>query len=701
MYLKGRLKVEDNWPPDQPKDFIPLVLTHKEKGVTITELLNHLEQNDSSTILLVGLSGVGKSMFLKEVAYQWGARNLLKKFALVILVCLRNVNVEIKSLSDLIKCFCTEGESDDDTATQITVAASKYFSDDHSKYVALLLDGYDELCPEMKKEGLIVDILNRKVLRHCSLIISSRPHTTVSLRRYNLNPHIVEVLGFTVDKRDQYIKIALQNDDKVKKLLDYLQYHSTINSLSFNPFHLAVLVYLCNEDDSLPTDSAELYEFIICSNVSRYLAKLGGDPDDLVCYAELNDLPEPSKVIIQQLSKLSLNAVQRNKSTFTYAHIKEICPKCPPITPGTTNTGFGLLKAEKIGRSIQVSFVHNSIQEYLAAYSLHMQPDEELSFLKENFWNDTFSNLFTMYIEMTKTMRKEQRSSFINLLKDRDVKTSTKLLKYLHLFRCFKKIGENQMCTTIEEAFSSQVNFCATTLSPSDVESLSVLISKSSCSEWKKVNFFGSHIQDIGIKVLHRMLHTATIEVLDLQKNFLTSLVDSEISEIVIRCAVKELWIGFNPSAGETEDFCKMLSDPSSKLNLLAMKSNELSSTSIKRIFNNLQFMNNKLSNAKTANDDDKFQLDLAYNDIDDETCDVIISTLRGNRLLKLLGLSISATSAENLLAAFEDNTTLEILALPKYPEEIQHRLLQLVETINNKRSSQTKLVVKFKIFIY
>jgi len=62
--------------------------------------------------------------------------------------------------------------------------------------------------------------------------------------------------------------------------------------------------------------------------------------------------------------------------------------------------------------------------------------------------------------------------------------------------------------------------FCATTLSPSDVESLSVLISRSSCKKWEKVILFGSHIQDIGIKVLHRKLHTnstATIEVLDLE----------------------------------------------------------------------------------------------------------------------------------------------------------------------------------------
>ena len=83
------------------------------------------------------------------------------------------------------------------------------------------------------------------------------------------------------------------------------------------------------------------------------------------------DLPEPYNKIIQQLSKLSLEALNDDKLIFTFEKITEACADITAI-PGAIN-GCGLLQAVEhfaigfIGTTTTINFLHFSIQEYLAA----------------------------------------------------------------------------------------------------------------------------------------------------------------------------------------------------------------------------------------------------------------------------------------------------------------------------------------------
>ena len=130
---------EETWPPDQPKNFTPLLLIHHQgkhnmKQATamaqliqtgdideitslasnrsvptnhpkldshkplqevldsstvtkeLTEILAPLEQSkEPQFILIEGAPGIGKSILLKEIAYRWGNKQLLKTFKLVLL----------------------------------------------------------------------------------------------------------------------------------------------------------------------------------------------------------------------------------------------------------------------------------------------------------------------------------------------------------------------------------------------------------------------------------------------------------------------------------------------------------------------------------------------------------------------------------------------------------------------------------------
>ena len=251
------------------------------------------------------------------------------------------------------------------------------------------------------------------MLPDCALVVSSHPHATAHLRvRATVR---VDILGFTEIERNQFIQQALKEQPQsIKELTQYLEDHFTISSLCVVPFNMVILLYLYKQGISLPNNFTQLYNHFTCLTICRYLAKDGHHLDNTI--TDLTNLPDPCNAIIEQLSKFSLEALNNNKLVFTFDEIKAACPDIADI-PGVIN-GFGLLQAVQhfglTGTTMTFNFLHFSIQEFLAAdHVANLSPSDELKILKEKFWSDIHSNLFAIYITLTKG----QRPSFKQFIK--------------------------------------------------------------------------------------------------------------------------------------------------------------------------------------------------------------------------------------------------------------------------------------------
>ena len=199
-----------------------------------------------------------------------------------------------------------------------------------------------------KNSSLIGDIIKCHVLPLYGLVISSRPHASQHLRKQATIR--VDILGFTETEREHYIKQALSDQPhKILELTEYLHQQPSIDSICFIPFNMVILLYLYKLGVSLPKNSTELYHHFICFTICRHISKFSNPlANDIT---NLSDLPEPYNRIIQQLSKLSLEALNNNKLIFTLDEIIAACPDIATI-PGAIN-GFGLLQAVEHLVSIQ------------------------------------------------------------------------------------------------------------------------------------------------------------------------------------------------------------------------------------------------------------------------------------------------------------------------------------------------------------
>ena len=738
--IQTRFAVDkDAWPPNRPKDFIPVLLIHHQGDHTVeqaaalqlaesvqlggvhpkhypqdsqqslrealdnskttkqlVDILAPLQESDDAHLILVeGLPGIGKSLLLQEIAYQWSIGKLLQKFKIVFLLQLRSPAVQQVSLvADLFKLVC-EG---DEKAPHVAIASSDYFFENKGEGLVFLFDGFDEFPEHLQEDSLIASILKRKVLPHCGLVVSSRPHASVGLREDATIR--VDILGFAEDERKLYIEQSLKEQPQaVKELTEYLEGNLTINGLCFIPFNMVILIYLHKKRIPLPRNSTQPYNYFICLTICRHLAKSGQPLDNTI--TGLAKLPEPYNTIVKQLSKLSLEGLNNNKLIFTLKEMRAACPGIEAIEGGLN--GFGLLQAVQhfglAGKTMTFNFVHFSIQEFLSAYHItQLPPDKELRVLEAKFWSYIHSNMFAMYTSLTKG----QRSAFKQFLSGGDDTITTiaeaylkNQLKCLRLFRCFYEANDEAFYTSIQQGktFDDKViNLEETILTVYDVECVTLFLTCSPHKEWKKLNLFSCHIQDHGCRVLHRDLMSSDVNIKELRLGYngFTRSSSSSINDLTIHCRVEVLDISTNDTIGEDPALYNMLTHPSSRLVRLHMWGTRLSLPSAITLFTAIS-KGNKLK-----------VLDIDNNLITDEACDVIATTINNNTSLFRLGMSyneISGEAAQHLLQALNNNDTLQRLWLASgYTEDVKKRIRSLQEVINKNRESrgcQTKLNIR------
>jgi len=732
VFSRNRFNVDrDAWPLEQPADFTPVVLIHydgnctfkhnsetvqalhSEEGISsmysaasegfcleqeplrkiletskitknISDILFSLENTYShETILIEGAPGIGKSVLLAEIAYRWSNSQLLSKYKLVLLLCLRDpVLQQIKTLKELFQHVCRGSLTDADIGS-----ITEYFFQVGGENLIFLLDGYDEL-PKKQNTCFMMDILRRVVLPYCGIIVSSRPHASHYLRQ--IASLRVEILGFTEKEQEQFIEHALKaQPHKITELNQYLKDHLSIRSLCFIPFNMSVVLSLYKREKSLlPDSSTAMYNYFICLTICWNLKRNGVSINQDI--TELHNLPEPYCKFVKQLAKLSLNALGKNQLIFTSEEIKLVCPEIDTV-PGAVNC-CGLMQAiEHFSISHKTktfNFLHLSIQEFLAAKHVASLPQsEEYILLKEKFWDEMHSNMFMFYVAITKG----QQRSFKKFLRGAgqkvpvDNKFLSDHLKAIRLLRCFKEAKDDKICNTIEKTFASRkILLGGKVLDVYDLHSVVVLLTQSSVKVWDQLDLFLCHIQHHGIRILHQALADSNIKIKEIifTKNGLRVSSNKLISEIIIRCKVKILWASYNDFVGETEHFSTILSHPHSKLKMLYIRYNKLSSNAAILIFNALQKSSSHLK-----------QLEISSNDITDKVCEALAAMLQENKHLQRLEMyknpiEYNERSIPLILHALQHNFTLQLLGLPKYADDIEKEIMTNNETINGKRKA-------------
>ena len=438
-------------------------------------------------ILIEGAPGIGKTVLAEEIAYLWSNNKLLTDCKLVVLVYLRSPRVHaMKSVDGLIQLY---------TNDKVAAEIKNYLEKCNGRNVAFIFDGFDEF-PTSMERSIVTDIIGTGsdyVRKFCksTVVVTSRPIATLSLRK--IVDRRIEILGFAQEERDKLISQSVLPDEKAK-LERYFDRYPVISSLCYIPLNLAILLYLFYKGN-LPKTLTEMNESFVIHMVYRHLMKTSSPLTG--CIKHLIDMPKDIHEVLKKLSRLAFEGLCKNQVVFTQENLRDACPEVFEI-PKAAN-GFSLLQGveyhpqEGVGTVTSFTFLHLTMQEYLAAYYVSTHPQElQLAALKLTFWHKYFNFMWTMYVGIVGV----KSYAFASFVKTERVDPIFDKIKCLHLFQCYT---EAKIDAEMPEVFSyifidGDICLAGLTLLPHHVTSLLYFIS-ASLQQWKSLKLNNCKLQ--------------------------------------------------------------------------------------------------------------------------------------------------------------------------------------------------------------
>ena len=306
-------------------------------------------------ILVQGQTGIGKSTFVKKLLVDWVEVNrgagveqtaVLRNFELVVAVNLKEVS-KCERLTDIIRLSNVFAKED----KYMTEGLMNYITNNQEK-VLLIFDGYDEYRSGCDSE--IYEIFRGNSLRSCCVLITSRISKADELRGGE-DLH-AEITGFSKVDGQKFMRRFLTHDEVF--LLEGEIYKRKLNELAEVPLLLLFFCLLWKKAQSkhFPETKAKLYLDII-QFILNHSYRKQSPPQ----YVEVTSFKE----ILSEIGKVALQALLKDDHLFEYSQLSDSV-RCDE------SVFIGLLQITEFSENFRpvgmVSFIHKSIQEFLAAW---------------------------------------------------------------------------------------------------------------------------------------------------------------------------------------------------------------------------------------------------------------------------------------------------------------------------------------------
>ena len=323
-------------------------------------------------ILVQGETGIGKTTFVKKLLVDWSnleeakmeeeQKDALRKFDLVVSINLKEVS-KCQTFEEVVsrsRLFPKDEE-------KLVDDLPRYIGKNQDK-VLLVFDGYDEYRTGSEAEerygsrgkSPIFEIFHGEILRECTVLVTTRSSRADEIR----GPADIqaEITGFNMRDRKDFMAKMLDSETEVNGLLEFLR-KSNLNDVARVPL-LSLFFCLLWKNEKKMMDvtkrKAKLYQAIVKHILQHSHRRKSSS---MASKLKESDYDE----ILAEIGKVALAGLLKGDLLFEFAQLTE-------KVRGEEGVVVGLFQFSQYGPSLEpmemVSFIHKSIQEYLAAWYL-------------------------------------------------------------------------------------------------------------------------------------------------------------------------------------------------------------------------------------------------------------------------------------------------------------------------------------------
>ncbi|XP_058635841.1 NLR family CARD domain-containing protein 3-like isoform X2 [Onychostoma macrolepis] len=389
------------------------------------------EKDQIKTVLTKGIAGIGKTVSVQKFILDWAEGKANQDVDLIFVLPFRELNLirdHQYSLHSLLLDFHPELQDLDSKIYEECKVVFIFDGLDESR-ITLMFSDDQKVCDvtETSSVGVLMSKLMKGELLPSALIwITSRPAAANQIPSKYIN-RLTEIQGFNEPQKEEYFRKRISDQHQASRIISHIRRARSLHIMCHIPVFCwissTVLQKLLEEDLSaeIPQTLTEMYiHFLLIQINLRNQKYEERDPEKL--------LQSNSEVIVK-LAEVAFKQLMKGNMMF---YEEDLIESSIDVTDASVYSGIctEIFKEESVIHQRKVySFIHLSVQEFLAAFFVFYYYNRQTSVTSEFF--DLIYSLLEGAVDKAVESENGQLDLFLRFLLGISLKSNQSFLQDL------------------------------------------------------------------------------------------------------------------------------------------------------------------------------------------------------------------------------------------------------------------------------